>query len=82
MKEAPPILATTFGSRVRDLRKEKGWSIRVFAHKAGCHWSFVGQVERGERNVSLRTVVRFAYVLEVDPGDLLRGMRWSETGDG
>lgn len=80
MKEAP-VLAAAFGSRVRDLRKEKGWSIRVFASKAGCHWSFVGQVERGERNVTLRTIVRFADVLGVDPGELLHGMRWPREGN-
>jgi transcriptional regulator with XRE-family HTH domain len=39
------------------------------------HWTYVGSVERGRRNISLNNIVRLATALEVDPGELLRGLR-------
>ena len=56
-----------FGRRVRDLRFHKGWSQEELAAKAHRHWSYVGQVERGERNVTLLTIHEFADALGVEP---------------
>jgi hypothetical protein len=39
------------------------------------HWSYLGQVERGQRNVTLHNILRIAKMLEIDPGKLLRGLR-------
>lgn len=39
------------------------------------HFTYVGSVERGERNISLVNIVRLAAALSVDPGELLRGLR-------
>jgi transcriptional regulator with XRE-family HTH domain len=60
-----------FGKRVRDLRFHRGFSQEELGAKADRHWSYVGQVERGERNVTLVTIVEFAHALGVEPADLL-----------
>ena len=60
-----------FGRRVRDLRFHKGWSQEELAAKAGRHWTYCGQVERGQRNVTLLTIYEFAEALGVEPTALL-----------
>ncbi len=54
-----------FGRRLRDLREAKGWSQERFAALVGLDRSYVGGVERGERNVSLENIARLARALEV-----------------
>jgi transcriptional regulator with XRE-family HTH domain len=46
-----------------------------FAEEAGLHWTYIGSIERGERNVSLLNIVRLAAALGVDPSDLVGGLR-------
>jgi len=59
-----------FGNRVRSLRKQRGLSQEALAHVADLDRSYVGQVERGERNISLDNIYRFARALEVEPSEL------------
>jgi transcriptional regulator with XRE-family HTH domain len=59
-----------FGARVRALREMAGLSQEELAARAGIHRTYVGGVERGERNLSLRNIVRLAKALGVPPGDL------------
>ncbi|MGI8774472.1 MAG: helix-turn-helix domain-containing protein [Actinomycetota bacterium] len=68
-------VATVFGERVRARRHELGLSQEEVAERAGMHFTYVGSVERGERNISLVNIVRLAAALGVDPGELLRGLR-------
>ena len=63
-----------FGEHVRNLRKEIGWSQEELADACGLHRTYVGAVERGERNVSLLNIVEFARALRVKPADLLEGI--------
>jgi len=58
------------GANLRLLRVERGYSQEAFADHLGYHRTFIGGVERGERNLTLRTVERLAALLEVDPVDL------------
>lgn len=60
-----------FGARVRELRLAAGISQEELAHQADLDRSYVGQVERGERNVSLDNIYRLAEALKVGAGDLL-----------
>lgn len=64
----------TFGERVRVERNKLGLSQEALAQKCGVHWTFLGQVERGQRNLSLHNIVKIAGGLEVDPAALVRGL--------
>jgi transcriptional regulator with XRE-family HTH domain len=68
-----PALAT-FGQRVREQRAELGLSQEGLAAASGLHWTFVGQVERGRRNLSLHNLLKLADALGVDPGELVQGL--------
>jgi len=61
-----------FGKKVRDLRKAKGYSQESFADHANIHRTYMGGIERGERNPTLATICRLAEALEVKPSDLLK----------
>lgn len=66
-----------FGSRVRKHRLELDWSQEQLAEASGLHWTYIGQVERGERNLSLNNIVRLGTALGVDPGELVSGLKSS-----
>jgi transcriptional regulator with XRE-family HTH domain len=59
-----------FGGRVRTLREQTGLSQEALAAKAGIHRTYMGGVERGERNICLRNIIRLAQALGVQPRDL------------
>jgi transcriptional regulator with XRE-family HTH domain len=63
------------GARVRERRQALGLSQEKLGDVSGLHWTFVGQVERGRRNLSLHNLLRLADALEVDPAELVRGLR-------
>ena len=62
------------GRRVRALRQERSLSQEKLAEKARVHRTYVGSLERGERNVALINIVRLAEALGVDPCELVKGM--------
>lgn len=64
-----------FGRRVRRHRKDLGWTLEELAEEAQMHWTYIGSVERGERNLSLINIVRLARVLGIGPEELVRGLR-------
>lgn len=72
----PPIseAAAIFGQRVRTRRNELGLSQEALGHLVGLHWTFVGQVERGRRNLALHNILKLAGGLQVDPAELVQGM--------
>ncbi len=47
----------------------------VLPQKSNIHWTFLGQVERGQRNLSLHNLLKLAAGLGVDPGELVEGLR-------
>jgi len=65
-------LQRIFGKNVRAYREAKGLSQEAFADVVGVHRTYMGGVERGERNLTLKSVERIASVLKVDPVELLR----------
>jgi DNA-binding XRE family transcriptional regulator len=67
--------AQELGSRVRARRRELGMSQERLAEACGVHWTFLGQVERGRRNISLHNILKIAAGLEVDAGVLVQGLR-------
>lgn len=71
--------AATFGARVRSRRNELGKSQEGLADDSGMHWTFIGQVERGQRNVSLHNILKIADALQLDPAELIRGLSAPEA---
>src|SRR6478609_4210291 len=70
--------AELFGARIREARVALGMSQEDIAHLADMHVTNYGRVERGEANSELHTIVRLATALNVDPGELLRGLHGNE----
>lgn len=62
---------SAFGARVRNLRGELGVSQEELGHRAKLDRTYIGSVERGERNVSLDNIYRIARVLGVEARELL-----------
>ena len=62
------------GERARARRTELGLSQMALADRIGLHFSFVSSVERGERNLSLASLLRLAEGLEVNPAELVDGL--------
>jgi transcriptional regulator with XRE-family HTH domain len=67
MPEDPRVL---FGRRLAQVRKLKGWSQEKLALESGIARSYLGGVERGQRNVALLNICKLAQTLEVPVGYL------------
>ena len=72
MEEDPKLL---LGRNIRKLRQKLGVSQEALAELAELHRTYVGGIERGERNVSLLNIVVLARALKVAPAKLLEGIR-------
>lgn len=77
MLVAVPLSDATriLGERVRERRQALGLSQETMAHEIGIHWTFLGQVERGQRNLNLHNLVKIAEGLGVDPAELVKGLK-------
>lgn len=69
----PPLLVD-FGECVRRHRIERGYSQETFADMCEIDRSYMGGVERGERNLSLANIARILQALELEPSVFFRGM--------
>jgi transcriptional regulator with XRE-family HTH domain len=58
------------GDRIRNLRKERGWSQEKLGEKADLHHTYVGAVERGEKNASIDTLDKIADAMGIEMADL------------
>lgn len=64
-------LRSHFAKRLRELRHMRGMSQEEFADKCGLHRTYIGSVERGERNISIDNIEKIAQCLGVRPSDIL-----------
>ena len=64
-------LLVRFGERIRILRKERDWSQEKLAEKTGFHRTYIGMIERGERNLSLSNINVFALAFRISISELL-----------
>lgn len=64
-------LQRAFGRNLREHRRARGLSQEAFADVLGVHRTYMGGIERGERNLTLRTVERVAERLGLEPLALL-----------
>lgn len=60
-----------FGDRLRALRENAGLTQESLADAAGLHWSYVGQVERGERNLTYKSLLSLSRGLKIAPASLV-----------
>ena len=70
MKSKNKILIK-FGEKVREIRKEKGLSQEELAHKADLHRTYIGMIERAEKNITLINIGKIANALNIDIKELL-----------
>jgi transcriptional regulator with XRE-family HTH domain len=66
-------LRQKFAENLKRIRLEKELSQEALADLAGLHRTYIGSVERGERNISIDNIERLAHALECNPKDLLKG---------
>lgn len=62
------------GNNIKKYRQKLGVSQEALAELCGLHRTYVGAVERGERNVSLLNIVSIARALKILPSKLLEGI--------
>lgn len=60
------------GRRLAELREQAKMTQESLADAAGLHWTYVGQVERGERNLSYKNLLKLAHGLGVEVAELVR----------
>lgn len=77
-KQAPKKTGTkdpelvALGKRIRELREvADDMTQEQLAHASGMHWTYIGQIERGERNLTYRNLLKLARGLGVAPGKLM-----------
>ena len=70
----PDDILVRFGRRIRELRSQRGYSQEAFAHACEMDRTYVGGIERGERNVALRNIDRIAKTLDVPLQQLFEGL--------
>ena len=68
-----PVLIK-LGENLRRLRQEKGLSQEELAELSGLHRTYIGGIERGERNVSLLNIVRIAQSLECTASEIVKNV--------
>jgi transcriptional regulator with XRE-family HTH domain len=54
------------GKRIRQLRLKKGWTQEELAERTNRHWTYIGGIERGERNITLQVIADIARALGVE----------------
>ncbi|HAU0839225.1 TPA: helix-turn-helix domain-containing protein [Legionella pneumophila] len=74
MKERHPNLVK-IGDNIRELRKYKGYSQEDFAAQAQLGRTYMGRIERGEQNMSIQTLIKIAFILQVEIGELIPHLR-------
>jgi transcriptional regulator with XRE-family HTH domain len=70
------------GRRIRELRREHGWSQEEFADRAHIHRTFAGSLERGEKNCSFHALILIAQCFSLTVSDLLLGLEEGKSAPG
>jgi len=64
-----------FGDRIKELRLMKKLSQEELAEKAGLHRTYIGMVERGERNISLKNIQKLSNALETNIYNIFKDIK-------
>lgn len=67
----PNLLNELVGKRIREIRTNLNLSQEAFAEVVGLHRTYIGQIERAEKNMTLKNIHKICHALKIDPKDLL-----------
>jgi len=67
-------LLLSFGKKIREIRSSLALSQEELAEKAGVHRTYIGMIERGEKNVTIITIQRLAHALDVNIEYIISGL--------
>lgn len=73
MQKHPELVI--FGKHIRDIRIAKGFTQESFAHAVGINPRYYGAIERGEKNVATRNLIKMACILKVEVGELFPSVK-------
>jgi transcriptional regulator with XRE-family HTH domain len=62
------------GARIRDMRKSQGLSQEQLAEVSGLHHTYIGAVERGERNISIKSLLKITDALKISMGEVFESV--------
>lgn len=79
--EGQPDIKYRFGAAIRKRRQELNISQEELADRAGLHRTYVSDIERGARNISLENIERIAGALKIGVSDLFAGVETKEWGN-
>lgn len=63
------------GKLIKEIRKQKGFSQEAFAAEAQLGRTYMGRIERGEQNISIQNLIKVAFALHVEVGELVPSLR-------
>ena len=74
-------IAKILGQRIRNYRIAKGFSQEKLAELSGCHHTYIGQVERGEKNATIESIEKITVALGISLSTLFEkiGVEYTET---
>ncbi len=68
------------GQRIRNYRTSKGLSQEKLAELCSCHPTYIGQIERGEKNATIESIEKISVALNVSLSELFEKLGWEESG--
>lgn len=66
------VVLLKIGNNITQLRKSKGWSQEELAFECQLHRTYIGSVERGERNIAILNLFKIANALEVEVKEIIK----------
>ncbi|TDM27338.1 XRE family transcriptional regulator [Macrococcoides caseolyticum] len=66
------VILLKIGNNITQLRKSKGWSQEELAFECQLHRTYIGSVERGERNIAILNLFKIANALEVEVKEIIK----------
>lgn len=74
-------ITKTVGQRIRNYRMQAGWSQEKLAELSGCHPTYIGQIERGEKNATIDSFEKIACALKISLSELFEKLGENERTD-
>lgn len=74
-------IAKILGQRIRNYRTAKGLSQEKLAELSGCHHTYIGQLERGEKNATIESIEKISEALKVSLSTLFEKLGGSDNGE-